>query len=125
MAKMASISGQIKAAMEAPYTTNLNIIFETSELCRELAGISCVLCKSGKDRTAQGVSFEQARGLATEGALVHFRKHCALMRSHGVRRYNVYANTGQSRYAFSNTQRSFFPSCLRAPKDSCTNNVAS
>jgi uncharacterized membrane protein (UPF0136 family) len=123
--KLALLKGMVTEAMEDVFTRNTNILFEASSLCRELSGVNSVLCKSGKDRTAQGVTFEQARDLAVHFALTDVRKTLDLFRNDGVRRYNVWANTGQPLFAFNEVQRSFFPQCLKPPFGSYTSGVQS
>jgi hypothetical protein len=123
--KLVLLKGMVTEAMEDVFTRNTNILFEASSLCRELSGVNSVLCKSGKDRTAQGVTFEQARDLAVHSALTDVRKTLDLFRNDGVRRYNVWANTGQPLYAINEVQRSFFPQCLKPPSGTYTSGVAS
>ena len=123
--KLALLKGMIDKAMDDVFSRNTNILFEASSLCRELSGVNSVLCKSGKDRTAQGVTFEQARDLAVHSALTDVHKTCDLFRNDGVRRYNVWANTGQPLFAFNEVQRSFFPQCLKPPSGSYGSGIQS
>ena len=79
----------------------------------------------GKDRTSMGVTFDQARYLADEEGLFQPFEACQIMRKHGVRRMNVYANTGQSKYAFNGIQSQMLPKCFRPPVGTHAGNVKS
>ena len=105
----------IARSAASPYEKNVNVLLATSKIAREIGGVVCILCKSGKDRTAMGVTLEQARYISEEAGVVDGFEACQLMRKHGVRRMNVYANTGQSCYAFNNIQSSLLPKCFRPP----------
>ncbi len=72
-----------------------------------------------------GVTLEESRFLvddchATDGVEV-----LRLLRKHGVRRMNVYANTGQSMYAFNDFQHSMLPECYKPPTGTHSGNVKS
>jgi hypothetical protein len=71
-----------------------------------------------------GVTLDQARILADSSDRLQGNDACKLMRKHGVRRMNVYANTGQSCYAFNNFQQQLLPKCFRPPGGTFTGNVA-
>jgi hypothetical protein len=61
------------------------------------------------------VTIEQTRCLADDFAIIDEFQACQTMRKHGVRRMNVYANTGQSMYAFNDIQCRLLPKCFRPP----------
>lgn len=80
---------------------------------------------TGKDRTSMGVTLEQVRILSdSSNRIMNGIDSCKLMRKYGVRRMNVYANTGQSCYAFNNFQQQLLPKCFRPPGGTYTGNVA-
>lgn len=62
-----------------------------------------------------GVTLENTRALVENVGVLHGQEVCQLMRFQGVRRMNVYANTGQGMFAFSNIQRMSLPTCYRPP----------
>ena len=115
----------IDRAASSPYEKNVNVLFTTAKMAREMGGIVCILCKSGKDRTSMGVTLEQARWIAEDAGVVDGFEACQLMRKHGVRRMNVYANTGQSMYAFNSFQASLLPKCFRPPHGTNSGSVNS
>ncbi len=77
----------------------------------------------GKDRTAMGVTLSIARDLVEECDVVGGKQVCATLRQYGVRRMNVYANTGQSMYAFGQLDRLALPACFNPPSQTCSGNV--
>ena len=98
---------------------HVHVLLKTSSLCRELGGVIGILCKSGKDRTSMGVTLDMARGLnEASGVTTSTANICQLLRLHGTRRANVYANTGHLTYAFNFMQRSLLPVCFKPPHGS-------
>lgn len=65
-----------------------------------------------------GVTLENTRSLVEDLGALHGQEVCQLMRLQGARRMNVYANTGQAMFAFSNMQRLALPACYRPPPGS-------
>ena len=96
---------------------NVNVIIYASELTKLMGGLVTFMCKSGKDRTGQGVTLDQARELVKKHSVTEVQHMLDSFRSIGVRRQNVWANTGQFQFAFTNFQASFLPACLRPPPD--------
>ncbi|GMH66738.1 hypothetical protein TrRE_jg2062 [Triparma retinervis] len=94
---------------------NVNVLLKTSDLCRFLNGTHGVLCKSGKDRTSMAVTLEQARYLCSSHGVVSGKKSAEIMRRHGVRRHNVWANTGQRNFAFNGINYQSLPKCFKPP----------
>lgn len=94
---------------------NVNVLLKTSDLCRFLNGMHGVLCKSGKDRTSMAVTLEQARYLCSSHGVVSGKKSAEIMRRHGVRRHNVWANTGQRNFAFNGINYTSLPKCFKPP----------
>ena len=72
-----------------------------------------------------GVTLEQTRSLVEDLGAVQAPEICQLMRSSGVRRMNVYANTGQEMFAFNQIQKRALPACYRPPVGSHAGNVNS
>jgi inositol polyphosphate-4-phosphatase len=86
-------------------------------------GCRIICCKSAKDRTAMAITWEQSRILYEEHGLSEstYQLSMNLMRSEGVRRFNVFKNTGQSSYAFNLIQRNLLPTVYRPPESACGN----
>ena len=78
-----------------------------------------IMCKSGKDRTSQLVTLEEASAVAPElnAGLAN------ALREVGTRRENVKKNTGKSFYAFSKGQWAQLPHALRPPIACCSGGV--
>ncbi len=72
-----------------------------------------------------GVTLENTRSLVEDIGAQCGQEICSTMRQQGVRRMNVYANTGQSMYAFNQIQRLSLPVCYRPPPGSHSGNVTS
>ena len=71
------------------------------------------------------VSLEQVRHLSDRwGAVSDGKEVCRIMRRHGARRMNVWANTGQSLYAFNSIQRQMLPTCYAPPFGTFSGSVA-
>jgi len=94
---------------------NVNVLLKTSDLCRAMNGTHAILCKSGKDRTSMAVTLEQARYLCSTHGVVSGKKSAEIMRRHGVRRHNVWSNTGQRNFAFNGINYTSLPKCFRPP----------
>jgi inositol polyphosphate-4-phosphatase len=104
---------------------HVDILYKSSILCRELGGTIALLCKSGKDRTSMAVTLDSTRDLVERMGVVRGEDLLRVKRTVGVRRMNVYANTGQSNYAFNGFQVNHFPKCYQAPSKTYAGNVAS
>jgi hypothetical protein len=85
----------------------------------------CILFFTGKDRTSMGVTLENSRSLVEDLGVLNGQDICQTMRQQGVRRMNVYANTGQCMFAFNQIQRIALPNCFRPPPGSHAGNVTS
>ena len=94
----------------------MHVLLGAAELAHELAGVHGVCCKSGKDRTAMAITLTHARHLCRKLGVVAGRKVCRTLRTHGVRRTNVRANTDQDKYAFNHLQVQCLPQCYRPPQ---------
>lgn len=126
---------------------NIQFLALGTDVVRMLDGGLIVCCKSAKDRTSMSVTLEQAR-LVVRHAQNRFgsnalalplafgqgtvktdrgsveaqqlgRGFLDLMRLVGVRRANVFKNTGKTSYAFNALQRSTLPPSLRPPAEAC------
>jgi inositol polyphosphate-4-phosphatase len=94
---------------------NVNVLLKTADLCRFMNGTHSVMCKSGKDRSSMAVTLEQSRYLCSNHGVVGGKKSCEIMRRHGVRRHNVWANTGQRNFAFNGINYTSLPKCMKPP----------
>jgi hypothetical protein len=121
---MAALEKCLSSSTRNPTEKNVGVLLNSSSLCRLVGGSLGILCKSGKDRTSMGVTLEQSRVLSDLVGLEDGYEACRSMRKYGVRRMNVYANTGQSCYAFNNFQQQLLPKCYRPPGGTYTGNVA-
>ncbi len=72
-----------------------------------------------------GVTLDQGKVLCEEGDVTEPQESINIMRKYGARRMNVYANTGQSMFAFNSIQRMTLPACLRPPLGTFTGKVNS
>jgi hypothetical protein len=93
------------------------ILTLAAEIVRALHGGRITCCKSGKDRTAMSVTFEEARLLQQRHGLPAHRvpEVAALLRAHGVRLDVCAKNAGYPLYAFNNLQLSMLPRAYRPP----------
>eukprot|EP00981_Chlorochromonas_danica_P003688 scaffold681_cov173-Ochromonas_danica.AAC.51 len=115
----------IQISQQNPYEKHVDVLLKSSSICRQMVGCISVLCKSGKDRTSMGVTLEQTRSLVEDLGILNAPEICQLMRQQGVRRMNVYANTGQCMFAFNQIQRRALPMCYRPPPGCHAGNVTS
>jgi len=99
---------------------NTELLPCVADFCRAINGGRCTSCKSGKDRTAMSVTWEEARILNEHHGLPEAAKAGAMhaMRDAGVRRFNVIKNTGECWYAFNPFQHQMLPEVYRAPRSS-------
>lgn len=102
---------------------NVNVLLKTSDLCRFMNGAHSVMCKSGKDRSSMAITLEQSRYLCSHHGVVSGKKSVEIMRKHGVRRHNVWANTGQRDFAFNGINYTSLPRCYRPPNGSYSGSV--
>lgn len=104
---------------------NVNILLESSDICRKMGAARTTCCKSGKDRTSMSVTLECSR-ILVDGFHVKQGIHlCSAMRERGVRRVNVLANTGKSKYAFNSFQLKYIPDCYKPPIATADSHIAS
>jgi len=79
---------------------------------------------SGKDRTSMSVTLENTRSIVEDLGVLNGKEVCQMMRYQGVRRMNVFANTGQSMFAFNQIQRRALPACFRPPTGCHAGNIS-
>jgi hypothetical protein len=122
---MEEASVAVQVAAQTPSEKHVHLLLRTSAVCRDVGGTIGILCKSGKDRTSMAVTLETARFVVEDLGGEHGMDLAQVTRIHGVRRMNVYANTGQPMFAFNPLQRLAIPSCYRPPPNACSGNVNS
>ena len=103
---------------------HVSILTTFAYLSRSTCGTVGILCKSGKDRTGMSATLELVRSLVEDADLIFGERAVMTLREKGARRMNVWANTGQSMFAFNSIQRSLLPACYRPPPNSFSGNVA-
>jgi inositol polyphosphate-4-phosphatase len=122
---LSDVEEALRIAEKSPGDKHVHVLMKFSALCREMGGVMGILCKSGKDRTGMGVTLDIARGLVEDLGVTNGKEACSLLRTHGVRRINVFANTGQSLFAFNDIQRMALPVCFRPPHSTYSGKVNS
>jgi len=128
--KLRAYSAELKATLDAaqsnPHVKTPGVLIKSGKICRSIGGTIGILCKSGKDRTSMGVTLEQSCVLSDKSDyILDGQDSTRVMRKYGVRRMNVYANTGQGHYAFNSFQRQMLPKCYQPPAGTYGGNVAS
>ena len=90
-----------------------------ADIVRMLHGGRLTCCKSGKDRTAMGVTYEQARILEHRHGLAQHRVEevANLMRTEGPRKIVCAKNIGEPLYAFNAFQSALLPPEYRPPAE--------
>jgi hypothetical protein len=115
----------VRRSSEAPGVKHVSVLTSVSTFCRKLGGTIGILCKSGKDRTSMSVTLELTRAVVDAHNVIDGRNVVSSMRVHGVRRMNVWGNTGQPMFAFNSIQRSMLPECYRPPAGTFSGSVNS
>lgn len=108
-----------------PYDKHVDILNKSLIIGRQITSIISIMCKSGKDRTSMSVTLDTTRVMMEELGVLNGIEVTMLIRLYGVRRMNVYANTGQSMFAFNTLQRRALPVCYRPPHGCYAGNVVS
>ncbi|KAG7398255.1 Phosphatidylinositol 3,4,5-trisphosphate-dependent Rac exchanger 2 protein [Phytophthora boehmeriae] len=131
-AELAELQSEIEALTERLNTRTenvkkkvVNILIASSDICRRLGAGRTTCCKSGKDRTAMSVTLETSRLLVDHFHVKQGVHLCNAMRERGVRRVNVLANTGKTKFAFNSFQLKYIPDCYKPPLACADSHVAS
>eukprot|EP00736_Rhodelphis_marinus_P011338 Rmarinus@m.11031 len=104
-----------------PPRKNFEVLWRAEDLALAVGGGTVHFCRSGKDRTSMGVTLEMARILARGHGIgdfdsVPFKHILHALRRRGVRRDNIFKNTGEFSYGFNPFQTHFLPRYYRPPK---------
>ena len=75
-------------------------------------------------RDRMSATLELVRSLVEDANLIFGERAVTTLRDKGARRMNVWANTGQSMFAFNSIQRTMLPACYRPPHNTFSGNVA-
>ncbi|DBA04146.1 TPA: hypothetical protein N0F65_004254 [Lagenidium giganteum] len=124
-ADVGALFARLYEACKSQQKKNVNILLESSDICRRLGAGRTTCCKSGKDRTAMSVTLEASRLLVDHFGVKQGVQLCTAMRERGVRRVNVLVNTGKDKYAFNSLQLKYLPDCYKPPIASADSKVAS
>ncbi|KAF1791147.1 PH domain-like [Phytophthora cactorum] len=103
-AEIEALTGRLNIRTENVQKKYVNILIASSDICRRLGAGRTTCCKSGKDRTAMSVTLETSRLLVEHFHVKQGVHLCNAMRERGVRRVNVLANTGKTKFAFNSFQ---------------------
>ncbi|CAE7328678.1 INPP4A, partial [Symbiodinium sp. KB8] len=98
---------------------HVGVLTVAADITRMLHGARITCCKSGKDRTAMSVTYEQARILHQRHGLPRnlLLPSANLMRQHGVRLPIAHKNVGSPLYAFNSLQVRMLPSEYKPPPE--------
>ena len=91
------------------------VLDEAASLAVQLGGAGAIFCKSGKDRTAMQVTYQQAQHVCTGNEANKVVEVATMMRIHGTRLPICEKNVGQSLFAFNSLQAKFMPDVLKPP----------
>ncbi|CAH0479491.1 unnamed protein product [Peronospora belbahrii] len=120
-----ALTGRLNIRTENVQKKFVNILITSSDICRRLGAGRTTCCKSGKDRTAMSVTLEASRLLVDHFHVKQGVHLCNAMRERGVRRVNVLANTGKTKFAFNSFQLKYIPDCYKPPLACADSHVAS
>ncbi|GMF11515.1 unnamed protein product [Phytophthora lilii] len=120
-----ALHGRVNVRTENVQKKSVNILIASSDICRRLGAGRTTCCKSGKDRTAMSVTLETSRLLVDHFHVKQGVHLCNAMRERGVRRINVLANTGKTKFAFNSFQLKYIPDCYKPPLACADSHVAS
>ncbi|KAG1689426.1 hypothetical protein DVH05_002228 [Phytophthora capsici] len=124
-AEIEALTGRLNTRTENVQKKYVNILIMSSDICRRLGAGRTTCCKSGKDRTAMSVTLETSRLLVDHFHVKQGVHLCNAMRERGVRRVNVLANTGKTKFAFNSFQLKYIPDCYKPPLACADSHVAS
>ncbi|KAH7476472.1 hypothetical protein PRIC1_000481 [Phytophthora ramorum] len=120
-----ALTGRLNIRSENVQKKLVNILIASSDICRRLGAGRTTCCKSGKDRTAMSVTLETSRLLVDHFHVKQGVHLCNAMRERGVRRVNVLANTGKTKFAFNSFQLKYIPDCYKPPLACADSHVSS
>ncbi|KAE9047713.1 hypothetical protein PR003_g334 [Phytophthora rubi] len=120
-----ALTGRLNIRTENVQKKFVNILITSSDICRRLGAGRTTCCKSGKDRTAMSVTLETSRLLVDHFHVKQGVHLCNAMRERGVRRVNVLANTGKTKFAFNSFQLKYIPDCYKPPLACADSHVSS
>ncbi|KAL3660904.1 hypothetical protein V7S43_013921 [Phytophthora oleae] len=124
-AEIEALTDRLNIRTENVQKKLVNILIASSDICRRLGAGRTTCCKSGKDRTAMSVTLETSRLLVDHFHVKQGVHLCNAMRERGVRRVNVLANTGKTKFAFNSFQLKYIPDCYKPPLACADSHVAS
>jgi len=124
-AEIEALTGRLNTRTENVQKKYVNILITSSDICRRLGAGRTTCCKSGKDRTAMSVTLETSRLLVDHFHVKQGVHLCNAMRERGVRRVNVLANTGKTKFAFNSFQLKYIPDCYKPPLACADSHVSS
>lgn len=124
-AEIEALADRLNIRTENVQKKFVNILIASSDICRRLGAGRTTCCKSGKDRTAMSVTLETSRLLVEHFHVKQGVHLCNAMRERGVRRVNVLANTGKTKYAFNSFQLKYIPDCYKPPFACADSHVSS
>ncbi|KAF4045771.1 Pleckstrin homology domain-containing protein [Phytophthora infestans] len=124
-AEIEALTGRLNIRTENVQKKFVNILIASSDICRRLGAGRTTCCKSGKDRTAMSVTLETSRLLVEHFHVKQGVHLCNAMRERGVRRVNVLANTGKTKFAFNSFQLKYIPDCYKPPLACADSHVSS
>ncbi|KAG3022205.1 hypothetical protein PC121_g5356 [Phytophthora cactorum] len=124
-AEIEALTGRLNIRTENVQKKYVNILIASSDICRRLGAGRTTCCKSGKDRTAMSVTLETSRLLVEHFHVKQGVHLCNAMRERGVRRVNVLANTGKTKFAFNSFQLKYIPDCYKPPLACADSHVSS
>ncbi|ETM99134.1 hypothetical protein PPTG_18989 [Phytophthora nicotianae INRA-310] len=124
-AEIESLTDRLNIRTENVQKKYVNILIASSDICRRLGAGRTTCCKSGKDRTAMSVTLETSRLLVEHFHVKQGVHLCNAMRERGVRRVNVLANTGKTKFAFNSFQLKYIPDCYKPPLACADSHVSS
>ncbi|RHX98896.1 hypothetical protein DYB25_010380 [Aphanomyces astaci] len=131
---------QLRAAVthENGASKNTHILHLAARVVRALGGARVTCCKSGKDRTAMSVTWEQAAWASSLHQVLQTENDddddkgdkdvlalANLMREFGVRLDVAHKNVGHKRYSFNALQRKLLPPMYRPPVSTIQDMVTS
>ena len=113
---LATLATQVRLEASRPGKHH-QVLTIAADITRMLHGARITCCKSGKDRTAMSVTYEEARILRDRHGLPQHNTRPAanVLREHGVRLPVCAKNVGVPVYAFNSLQVALLPKIYKPP----------